>query len=365
MKVFVIVVTYNGAADMPHFLDSFKKYTPSLSRHSRDDGNPDNEVELVVVDNNSHDETVSIVLRDAPFAYIIENTENRGFTGGNNVGMQYAISKGAEYIMLVNQDIRFEKDWLAPLVLFLHNNPDVGAVQSKIMLHPQIGCLNSCGNALHYLGFGFTRGYLKTEKEYDCANSRDVAYCSFSAVLLRVSVLKKCGLFDDSFFMYHEDSDLCWRMRLLGFRCCVEPASKVYHHYEFTRSIQKFYYIERNRFLVVLRNYSIKTLVLIAPLFVIWEIGLLFMSLVGFLFMKKTIGLREKLRAYGYFFSGNVWAHVCHTRSAIQKSRCVADKDIVSLFTDTIEFQDVSNLLLTRVANPITRVYWKIVKRLI
>lgn len=353
MKVFIIVVTYNGAADMPHFLDSFKK-TTSLD-----------EVELIVVDNNSHDETVSIVKRDAPFAHLIQNAENTGFTGGNNIGMRYALSKGAEYIMLTNQDIRFEKEWLSPLVHFLSSNPDVGAVQPKIMLHPQTELINSCGNALHFLGFGYTQGYRRNEQEYVCEKPSDVAYCSFSAVLLSASVLKKCGLFDDSFFMYHEDSDLCWRMRLMGFRCCVQPLAKVYHHYEFTRSIQKFYYIERNRFLILLKNYSLKTLFLIAPIGVVWEVGLLLMSLAGFLFMKKTIGLREKFAAYWYFLSWKTWQSLLQSRWAIQKSRLLADKDIVSLFSDIIDFQDVSNPILKYIANPLTQFYWKIVKKFI
>lgn len=351
--VFIIVVTFNGERDMPRFMSSFKQYTKL------------DDVELVVVDNNSSDTTISIIEKEYPQATIFRNTENLGFTGGNNIGMTYALSQGARYVMLVNQDIIFGSGWLDPLVRTLDSHPTIAAVQPRILLHPQTDRVNSLGNALHYLGFGYTIGYTTLASEAVCVTGTPLAYCSFAAVLLSASALRRVGLFDESFFMYHEDSDLCWRMRLMGYVCTIASESQVFHHYEFSRSIKKFYLIERNRFLILLKNYSLKTLLLIAPLLFVWEVGLVGYSLLGLITQKRTIGFKEKMQCYAYFFSPTHWRSLLQQRRMIQEMRILPDKDIVRNFTATIAFQDIENPVLAKIANPITEWYWRRIQPLL
>lgn len=353
MQVAIVVITYNGEKDIGQFLDSFHD-TSSMKGLS-----------LIVVDNNSIDTTRDKVVQLAPRSHLIRNMENKGFAGAANQGFEYAIASGAEYIFLVNQDIIFRKGWLDPLVEVMEKDASISAVQPLIMLDPERELINSCGNALHFLGFGFTRGYRKTLQEFSCGGPTEVAYCSGAAVLYRASALKHIGLFDEDFFMYHEDTDLSWRMRIAGYRCLIEPRSVVYHHYEFSRSIQKFYFMERNRFVIFLKNYEIKTLILLVPLFLLWEFGLLFYSLFVSLAGKQTLTLKEKLRAYGYFFSFRNIGKIIKQRYDIHRIRTVRDSRIVSLFTPEIQFQDIDNPLLRRVANPITKGYIALIKRFI
>ena len=89
--------------------------------------------------------------------------------------------------------------------------------------------------------------------------------------------------------MYHEDLDLGWRMKLLGYNNIVAKTSVVYHSYEFSRSIKKYYYMERNRFIVMFQNYKLGTILLILPVLVIMEMGLLLFSLSNGFFKIQTV----------------------------------------------------------------------------
>ncbi len=351
-KVAIIIPTYNGAAYLPRFFDTLHATTESDA------------VGLIVVDNNSNDGTPTLVKRLAPEATLIENTENRGFAGACNQGMRYALDKGFPYVMLANQDLSFSDGWLLPLLETLANDARVAAVQPLILMYPQTDTINSCGNELHFLGFGYTSGYLQKRGTWDCAY-RELAYCSGAAVVYRASALQCVGLFDETYFMYHEDSDLCWRLRLAGSTAVVDPCSVVYHQYEFSRSITKFYYIERNRYLNLFKNYRLRTLILLMPIFFFWEAGLLTYSILSFFSGKKTLGLKEKFAAYAYFFLPSTWRHIAAERRKIKTLRTVSDREIAKLFTSVIEFQDVASPLLDRVANPITKAYWKCIRHLL
>lgn len=348
-KVYVITPTFNGIRDIPEFLSSFHIYTDFA------------QVGLVIVDNASHDDTVAYIAEHMPSAHIIQNTENKGFVACNQ-GMQYALDHGAGYVFLANQDLMFGEGWLDPLICVMDADKTIAAAQSKMMMHPQRDTINSCGNALHYLGFGYTKGYLQKEIAYACNQIIDVAYCSGAAVMVAASALRHVGMFDESFFMYHEDSDLCWRFRLTGYRCVIAPESKVYHAYEFSRSIQKFYFIERNRILILLKNYRLRTLLLLFPIFLFWECGMLCYSICAEFFRKKSLGLKEKIAVYGYFFSARHLRILREERKKVQKLRKISDREATKLFTTKIVFQDMQNPLIRYIANPISTVYWKVVR---
>ncbi|MBI2484202.1 glycosyltransferase family 2 protein [Candidatus Uhrbacteria bacterium] len=352
IRTALVVVTYNGQGDIEHFLESLQK------THKQDYRI------LIVVDNGSSDDTVPTVRRRAPDAHIISNRENMGYAFAANQGIRYCFEKGFEYVFLANQDVLFEKDFLPSLVSAMESDPLIGAAQPLIMLDPERTLINSCGNALHPAGFGYTRGYRKTLAQYHCER-KEVAYCSGAAVLLRVAVLRRVGLFDEDFFMYHEDTDLCWRMRIAGFRCIVDPSSIVYHHYEFSRSIKKFFYMERNRVLMLLKNYSSASLCIFAPLILVWEGGIFFYSCVHSAIGKGTLTRKEKTRAYRSFFSKQIWVSLWKKRVAIQRSRIVPESAIVSLFDPVIQFQDIDNPILRAIANPLTRCYFFFARQIV
>lgn len=350
---YIIVITYNGAEDIGDFLSTYKKYTPETAC-------------LIVVDNGSTDGTLEIIEREYPAAVILRNTTNRGYAGGARQGMEHALGKGATTIGVVNQDIRFSANWLKPLLDTLQQNPQCAAVQPRILLYPDTELINSYGNATHYLGFGYTCGYQKNVKEYTCHSEERVASCSGAAVLFRADALQRVGLIDERFFMYYEDADLSWRLRLAGYTLHLCCTSTVYHRYEFSRSIQKFYYMERNRFIMMIKNYSARALFIIAPMFLLYEAGMVAYSLVCTLLRKRgSLTLREKLRSYAFFLSPRNWLVLLLERRKVQKLRTVSDAHIVDLFCDVVEFQDIDNPILRYIANPMTRTYWNVIRRII
>jgi len=404
-EVCLIVITYNGEKDIISFLESLNA-VPSEITYS-----------FVAVDNHSEDGTAAAISRLRSDAHIIRNADNKGYAAAANQGIRYAIDHGAQYVFIANQDLLFEKDFLSPLVKEMESDPSIAALQPLIMLDPERELINSCGNALHPAGFGYTRGYksyvsdrrgsaasrhwrragtvsdesrtseaplqpkprwgfgvassttprvawIISDKKFFC-QKQEIAYCSGAAVLFRISALQRVGLFDEEYFMYHEDTDLCWRMRIAGYRCIVDPFAVVYHHYEFSRSIRKFYYMERNRLTMMVKNYSFAALIIFIPLVLFWEAGMLFYSALMSIGGKGTLTFKEKVRAYRYFFSKRVWKSLLEKRAAVQKSRIVPDSAIVRLFDPAIRFQDVDNPLLRLIANPITRCYFFLARQIL
>lgn len=348
-----MVVTYNGEEDIDAFLATYRTHTPP-------------EASLIVVDNASSDTTIDTIRKQYPEAEVLQNTINHGFAGGARQGMEYALTRGAEYIAIVNQDVRFTDYWLEPLVDYLASHKTCAAVQPRVMMYPETDTINSYGNAQHYLGFGYTLGYKKYSSGYPCKNGKELATCSGAATLFRVSALRDVGLIDAKYFMYYEDSDCSWRLRMAGYSLALCCDSTVHHRYEFSRSIQKFYYMERNRLITVLSNYSLRTLLLLAPMMLVMELGMGGYGMLGSVRGRgATLTAREKLRSYAYFFLPSSWQYILSKRRTAQRMRKVSDKEIIRLFADTIEFQDIDNVVLRRIVNPLTHWYWTWLSRII
>ncbi len=271
--------------------------------------------------------------------------------------MNWALANNFDYIALLNQDIRVSEDWLAPLIKALEAQPKLGAVQPKIMYWPEQDKINSLGNILHYLGFGFTSyNGLKesTIKKYpDYIN-----YASGAAVVYRSSVLRKTGLFDEAYFMYHEDTDLSLRIKFLNYQIKLIPQAKVFHEYEFSRSIKKFYFIERNRLMLLLKFYKLPTLLLILPALIFLEIGLISQSVLNKFFI-------QRLKAYGYFINPINLYKIIQKRRQIQQERQINDLTFIKELTGKIKFQAIDNIFLKFIFNPILNNYKKLIEKII
>ncbi|MCX6785505.1 MAG: glycosyltransferase family 2 protein [Candidatus Komeilibacteria bacterium] len=338
-KVAILIVNYNGQQYLPDLLESVFKYRPQSVFF-----------ETIVVDNASIDDSVAWLVKNYPQVTLLKQSENFGFAGGNNIGIKYALNKGYDYVMLLNQDTVVSQGYLDKLIEKIEAVPAAAAVQPKLLLYPLTDLVNSLGNVIHYLGFGYTAAKPILNNE--------VNYCSGAACLISAAAFKKVGLFNEELFMYHEDLDLGWRFRLRGYKNLVEPKSAVYHKYEFSRSIKKYYFLERNRFMVILQNYKIGTLVLILPALILMELGL-------FLFSFSNGWWLEKLKVYRYFFSLKNWQKIFKTRKQIQGHRSRPDRLIVKDFAGTIEHQEINSPLVACLVNPLFNAYWRIIKPLI
>ena len=246
------------------------------------------EFEVILVDNASTDGSVSYVKNNFENVKIIKNMKNIGFAGGNNVGIR--ASKG-ELIVLLNQDTVVDPSWLSQLVRVMTRREDVGICMPKILLFDERDNLNTDGVKINFLGFGWPGGYRKKDKGDN--KVKEIDFASGASMMLRRDVLQKVGLFDKDFFLYHEDSDLGWRIRLSGYNIVCVPTSVVYHKYVFTFNKRKFYYLERNRIILLIKNFKARTFMLIFPAFLLTEVGVLLYSLKNGLFA-------QKIRSYLY-----------------------------------------------------------------
>lgn len=340
MKPFVsvILISYNSEKDIEECIKSLNKQTYK-------------NFNIILVDNYSKDKSVEIA-RKFKEVKIIENKENKGFAEGNNIGIRKAFEKKeTKYVVCLNLDTIVDKNWLKELVDIAERNKKIGSVQSKILFYDKKNKINTDGNNINYLGVGFCGNYFKKDSKEN--KVKEITYASAASAMYSRKALEEIGLFDESLFMYHEDLDLGWRLRLLGYKNILSPKSIVYHKYNFSKKGYKFYYLERNRHIVNLKNYKIKSLLLFLPIGVIFEIGMIFYSIfAGFFF--------RKIGSYFGFF--RQLPKTLKKRKEIQKTRKVSDKEITKMFNSEIEFEDVNNPILNKVANPLLKVYWNMVR---
>ncbi len=293
-----------------------------------------------------------------PEVVVMPESKNTGFAGGNNIGYERARAEGFDYVYLHNNDAKLESGCLAEAVELAESDDSVGSVQSTMRLWQEPERYNSTGNMYHFLGFGYCRDGYRLADEVSRPDAAEIAYPSCAAVLLRSSVLELVGLFDERFFMYHEDSDLGLRIKLRGYKNVVSAKSIAYHKYDFKRSIQKFYWMERNRILLLFKTLKPLTLLLILPAFIVMEFGTIVFS------VKNGWG-KEKLLSWVFFFDPRNWLYLVRARREMQKLRVLRDRDIVKNFTGRIESQDLASPLMDYVVNPIFDMYWKMVKQII
>ena len=343
--VVILITCYNG-----------RQYLDDLFNSLRDCASANIKQTIVMVDNASTDRSGEDTRTNFPFVDIVRLEPNAGFTGGNNFGYQHIkqVYPDADYIVLLNTDTVVTPGWLEPLVAVMKENLDVGSVQPKILLHDQPDRINTAGNRSHILGFGMMTGYNFSAKSY-YNTQRNIAFPSGCCVMLRVSLLKEIGLFDTEYFMYLEDAELGWKIRLAGYKNLYCPEAQIYHKYIANAPYKYFYYLERNRFLLLLTYYQLSMILLLLPLIFLMEMGMIVFSLL--------IGkLPDKLRSYAYFLKQKNLKRLEIKRKMVQKNRKINDLSLTSIFVTSIDIPTGSPFLLRYVAVPLMTIYWRIIR---
>lgn len=341
-RIAVLIVAWNGKQDL-------KLCLSSLQTTLRDSPPYD----ISVVDNASSDGTADWLAAQHPAVQLIRSKTNLGFAGGNNLGLKSLLEQGYEYILLLNQDTVAKNDFLSPLAACLDAHPEIGMAQPLILQFQHPNLINTDGNPIHFLGFGYAGncdlplevvepGY----RERDCI---PIPAASGAAVLIRSELLNRIGLFDDFFFSYNEDLDLCWRARLAGAGLALCPRARVYHNYDYQRPTgQKTSLLERNRLAALCKNYRLGTLLLLSPVLLLFELYML-------LYAARNRWFTLKLRGYRELAAQKPTLR--QKRRQVQALRRVSDRQIVQWFTAELKFERVSSRLVA-VGNRILSVYW-------
>ena len=314
---------------------------------------------IVVVDNASTDGSVDYIENEFPEVTLLRQKQNIGFAAACNRGFNELIKRRVKYIMLLNQDTVVERGWEKPLVQCLESNSSVMAVQS-LLERGDGQTVNSVGNRIHFLGFGYSEGdgrsLADTRVQRHLKQPMEIDYASGAAMMMRIEDTERLGLFQENFFMYHEDLDLGWRIRLTGGQSMLVPASRVRHLYDFHRSSKiKYEFGERNRLIVILENYHAMTILLIMPAWIFMEVGILAMSFINGWSV-------EKMRGYYYIF--NHLPDILKRRRICQAARLSSERKVVSGFSGAIYYQENPSPLL-KIVNPVFRLYWRLARFLI
>lgn len=217
-------------------------------------------LEILFADNASTDGSAAWIAREYPSVKIVRHPENWLFARGNNQALAHATG---DYIVLLNNDVEVPPDWLHPLVETMTSNPDVGAVQPKLLQYndrDRFEYAGAAGGFIDRVGYPFARGRVFNTMESDHGqydDACDIFWATGAAILLRRSALDTVGLLDENFEMHMEEIDLCWRLQRAGYRVLVEPKSAVYHIGGASlpqSSPRKTYYNFRNSLLLLYKN---------------------------------------------------------------------------------------------------------------
>lgn len=240
--VYVQILNWNGLNDTLACLDSVKKSSyPSF--------------QVVVVENGSRngEHEASVIKKHHPWVTVIKNTRNLGFAGGHNTGFRHSMSKGADYVLLLNNDAIVAPDLLGRLVSFMQDHPRAGATGAKVYYwHPQ-DVIWSAGSRL-FFGKSWLRGRGdKDVGQYDAPwNAHQVVG---AVMLLSARALRTVGLFDDAYFAYYEETKWCCQARQKGFEIWYVPSAKAWHKIAASSgggtSPLSLYYLVRNRFFLI------------------------------------------------------------------------------------------------------------------
>lgn len=194
------------------------------------------EVEVVVVDNGSRDGSVAQLRAELPDVPVVTAGRNLGYSGGANLGVR---ATHAPVVAVCNPDLRVRVGTAAAVIARFDAEPDLAAVGPMVRevdgtLYPSARRVPTVGDAVGHGLVGlvkpdnaFTRRY--RELDADPTQPRDVDWVSGAAIWLRREALAGVGGWDDSYFMYVEDVDLCWRLRRAGWRVAYEPDGEVTH----------------------------------------------------------------------------------------------------------------------------------------
>lgn len=225
MVLSIIIVSWNVYDYLAGCIDSILKNWSSL------------EYEIIIIDNASNDGTADLIKRNYPGLILIKNEINQGFAYANNQGIRQARGR---YLFFLNPDTIIESNAIEKMLAFLEQNKDVGAVGPRLLnedltIQHSVRTFPTFRDALYrhtilrYFGL-FKNHYEKWRmKDFKSDCLTDVDQLMGAAILAEKELVRKVGGFDERFFMYYEEVDLCYRIKKKGYRIVFFPDASIIH----------------------------------------------------------------------------------------------------------------------------------------
>jgi GT2 family glycosyltransferase len=310
LKISVIIVNYNGLKYLKTCFDSIAKSSYPFEK-----------MEAIMVDNKSGDGSIDFVKASYPWVNVLSLDTNYGFAMANNIGAKNA--KG-EYLVFLNNDAVVTPNWLNSLVDTMEKDSDIGIVGSKILFLDAPEKINSAGANITFNGVGYDIGFLDDDSEKYNAGGYKGCVCA-AAMMVRRREFLDFGGFDEDYFIYLEDVDLCWRYWLSGKTVLYIPGSTVYHKSSGTsgesrHSPLKVFYGTRNSLFNVVKNFETHNILF--PLFFSFFYNMI--KFLYFLFRLEFNLATLIVKAYSSFL--RLLPRTIAKRRDIQKNRRISDR---------------------------------------
>lgn len=274
---------------------------------------------IYLVDDNSSDGTEEYIKNNYPSVVFYKKSDNSGPSISRNIGMSISDS---EYIAFMDSDVELNKRWLEECIYLMDRDESIGICGSKLLYKSSKDKINSIGGAISRIGVGFD--VAKGQKNKKFKTKQFLFVCS-AAILVRRSMLKKIGGFDDTFFYSYEDTDLGWRANIAGYEVIFNPKAIVYHNLnETVKKIPDRVYFNstKNRIRMLIKNYEIHNLIIYLPLLVL-------ISIFDVLLRSHKIA-----KIKGIFWNLSNLKSTIKERSKVQSLRIKKDYEMFSLFDD-------------------------------
>ena len=220
VKIAIVILNWNGAKLLQQFL-------PSVIGFSKGDG-----IEIVVADNGSTDQSLSLIRSQFPEVRILDLLQNFGFARGYNEALRQI---QADYFVILNSDVEVTQGWLDSPIGLMEADRNIAAVQPKILSYNKrthFEYAGAAGGFIDKFGYPFCRGRIFDQVEEDQGQYdtiRDVFWATGACMFVRSDLFHQVGGFDADFWAHMEEIDLCWRLKNQGFRVVYTPDSLVYH----------------------------------------------------------------------------------------------------------------------------------------
>lgn len=257
-KVAVVIIHWNKRELLTQFLPSVVASTyPNL--------------EIVVVDNASSDDSVDWLKQNYPSVSIIKLDQNYGYAGGYNKALQQLT---ADYFVLLNNDVEVPASWLEPVIAMMEGNSSIGSAQPKLLQYNsknQFEYAGAAGGVIDKLGYVACRGRLFENLEADNGQYHEncqIFWASGACLFVKREAYYKAGGLDEQLFAHMEEIDLCWRIQQVGYQNWYCANSQVYHLGGSTLQKghpQKTYLNFRNSLVMLFKNLPASTLIWFIP----------------------------------------------------------------------------------------------------
>ncbi|MEI6836080.1 MAG: glycosyltransferase family 2 protein [Candidatus Falkowbacteria bacterium] len=316
--------------------------------------------QVYLIDNASSYDSSNYLKNSYPEAVVLPRLDGN-YCAANNLGMNQAILDACDYLVAANMDTEFEANWLKELVAALDNNPKAALAQSLILLAPKTEAekidplVNTTGNLIHFLFFGFTSSYRLKQSALKVENYSEIFYASGCSFIIRPEIFQEIGGYNEDYYMYHDDLDLSLKVRLAGYKVILAAKSLVWHKYEFERSVRMLYFMERNRLLSFFSFYPYWQIIVLSPFIVAMNLGMTLLAI-------KGSWLTTKLKVDAYFLKPAAWRLISKNRRQLKAITRVPLKSISRTFVGRIEFQEIDNPLLKYFVNPVFNFFWQLIK---